>query len=52
MASDTQVLSYCRPDDIVIAVMGVTGVGKSSFIAHLAKDPSTLTVGHSLEACQ
>ncbi len=29
-------LTHTRPDDIVIAVMGVTGVGKSTFIKYFA----------------
>jgi hypothetical protein len=52
--SGWKLISDCfpfRPDDIIIAVMGVTGVGKSSFISLLAKDPSSLVVGHTLEAC-
>jgi predicted GTPase len=38
-----------RPNDAVIGVMGVTGVGKSSFISLFAED---VVVGHSLEACE
>lgn len=37
------------PDDIVIAVMGMTGVGKSTFISYFSDE--TVTIGHTLEAC-
>lgn len=37
-----------RPGDIVIAVMGITGSGKSTFISHFVDG---VTVGHGLEAC-
>lgn len=37
------------PDDIVIAVMGVTGVGKTSFIQELT--PEKLKIGESLSSC-
>lgn len=39
----------CRPKDIVIAVMGVTGVGKSTFISYFSK---TAKVGMGLESCR
>jgi len=35
--------------DIVIAVMGMTGVGKSTFINYFSDEP--VPVGHTLEAC-
>ncbi|KAH7075828.1 P-loop containing nucleoside triphosphate hydrolase protein [Paraphoma chrysanthemicola] len=35
--------------DTVIAVMGITGVGKSTFINHFSDEPTV--VGHGLEAC-
>ncbi|KZM21060.1 uncharacterized protein EKO05_0011164 [Ascochyta rabiei] len=35
--------------DIVIAVMGVTGVGKSTFVNHFSNESAI--VGHGLEAC-
>lgn len=38
----------CRPDDVVIAVMGVTGAGKSTFISLFAKDAQ---IGHGLQSC-
>ncbi|KAK0726143.1 P-loop containing nucleoside triphosphate hydrolase protein [Lasiosphaeris hirsuta] len=41
-------LPSIRPDDIVIAVMGVTGVGKSKFISHLSK---TAEVGDGVKSC-
>jgi signal recognition particle receptor subunit beta len=38
-----------RPDDIIIAVMGITGSGKTTFISHFAdKD---VEIGHGLESC-
>ncbi len=39
----------CRPDDVVIAVMGVTGVGKSTFISHFSK---TAVVGDGVKSCE
>ncbi|KAK0709938.1 P-loop containing nucleoside triphosphate hydrolase protein, partial [Lasiosphaeria miniovina] len=36
------------PDDAVIAVMGLTGVGKSTFISHFC---DTAVVGNDLESC-
>ncbi|KAM0476109.1 hypothetical protein ACHAPX_006526 [Trichoderma viride] len=36
------------PDDVVIAVMGVTGAGKSTFISLFAEDAQ---VGHGLQSC-
>lgn len=39
-----------RPNDVIIAVMGVTGVGKTSFISLFTKED--LLIGHSLEACE
>lgn len=38
-----------RPDDIIIPVMGITGSGKSTFIAHCTGDADT--IGHGLESC-
>ncbi|KAI9722134.1 MAG: hypothetical protein M1828_004948, partial [Chrysothrix sp. TS-e1954] len=35
--------------DIFIAVMGVTGAGKSTFISQLCKEP--IAIGHDLQAC-
>lgn len=38
-----------KPTDIVIAVMGITGSGKTTFVSHYAdKD---LEIGHGLESC-
>jgi putative ribosome biogenesis GTPase RsgA len=34
-----------RADDIIIAVMGPTGVGKSSFINHFALHPAPIGEG-------
>lgn len=39
-----------RPSDVIIAVMGVTGVGKTSFISLFTQED--LLIGHSLEACE
>lgn len=39
-----------RPSDVIIAVMGVTGVGKTSFISLFTEED--LVIGHSLEACK
>jgi signal recognition particle GTPase len=36
-------------NDIVIAVMGVTGAGKTTFISHFAPKART---GHGLESCK
>ncbi|KAH7094262.1 P-loop containing nucleoside triphosphate hydrolase protein [Paraphoma chrysanthemicola] len=38
-----------RPDDVVIAVMGITGSGKTTFINHLSDYP--LSIGHDLNSC-
>src|SRR6202044_2750014 len=38
-----------RSSDVHIAVMGVTGAGKSSFISLLSD--KTVAVGHDLQAC-
>jgi ABC-type transport system involved in cytochrome bd biosynthesis fused ATPase/permease subunit len=38
-----------RPDDIVVAVMGVTGSGKTTFVNHLSDFP--LSIGHGLNSC-
>lgn len=38
-----------RPDDIFIAAMGLTGAGKSTFIADCTGDVGG--VGHGLESC-
>lgn len=38
------------PDDRLIAVMGVTGVGKSSFVQLFTEEP--IGVGHDLESCE
>lgn len=38
-----------RQEDLVIAVMGLTGSGKSTFINYLAGDA---VVGHTLKSCE
>ncbi|KAK3393392.1 hypothetical protein B0H63DRAFT_458124 [Podospora didyma] len=40
-----------RQTDVFIAVMGVTGSGKSTFISMLANDGATVKVGHGLQGC-
>lgn len=42
--------THARPNDVYIAVMGVTGSGKSSFISLCSG--KTVEVGHRLEACE
>lgn len=37
--------------DIFIAIMGVTGAGKSTFISHLALDGVGPQIGNSLASC-
>lgn len=37
-------------DDVIIAVMGITGAGKSSWIQLLSDD--YVQVGHDLTSCQ
>lgn len=39
-----------RPSDVFIAVMGVTGSGKSSFVSMCSG--KRVKIGHSLEACE
>lgn len=39
-----------KKDDVFIAIMGVTGAGKSTFISHCTEQE--VQVGHSLQACQ
>jgi GTP-binding protein EngB required for normal cell division len=41
---------FPRNEDVVIAVMGVTGAGKSTFISQLTKEE--VVVGHSLSSCR
>ncbi|KAF2652458.1 P-loop containing nucleoside triphosphate hydrolase protein [Lophiostoma macrostomum CBS 122681] len=38
-----------QDDDIIIAVMGITGCGKTTFVNHFADSP--LMIGHGLESC-
>ncbi|KAH7925403.1 hypothetical protein BV22DRAFT_440452 [Leucogyrophana mollusca] len=49
METDT-VLRDGRPNDIIIPIMGPTGVGKSSFI-NTAAGGNFTTVGHDLKSC-
>lgn len=46
--SSSQPALNITPKDIVIAVMGITGSGKSTFISHFAEG---VVIGHTLEAC-
>lgn len=43
-------LTRCRKDDIIIAVMGVTGTGKSSFISKLVPKENEIKIGHGLHS--
>lgn len=52
MASDTDDsydIPKIGPNDKFVAIMGMTGVGKSTFVAHLTKNH--VKVGHTLTAC-
>ena len=40
------------PDPILVAVLGVTGAGKTKFINTAAGRPDTLEVGHSIFSCK
>ncbi|KAK1990650.1 P-loop containing nucleoside triphosphate hydrolase protein, partial [Colletotrichum falcatum] len=40
-----------RETDIFLAVFGMTGVGKSSFISHVTTDKSKPEIGHQLDSC-
>jgi ABC-type lipoprotein export system ATPase subunit len=37
-------------DDIIIAIMGVTGAGKSTFISLLSDEK--IEIGHGLQSCE
>ena len=39
------------PDDIVIAVIGTTGAGKSTFIADCTRE-QTPAIGHKMSSCK
>ncbi|RXW15799.1 hypothetical protein EST38_g10056 [Candolleomyces aberdarensis] len=50
--ADTTVESPSSPDkDVLIAVMGLTGSGKSTFINLATQSPNKLQVGHSVQSC-
>lgn len=38
-----------NPDDVFIAITGVTGVGKSTFISKLVGDQ--VVIGHGMDSC-
>ena len=40
-----------RGPDVFIAVMGVTGAGKSSFISLLCDSRTKIDIGHDLQSC-
>jgi len=42
--------NLARPEDIVIAVMGITGSGKTTFINHFSE--KELMIGHGLDSCK
>ncbi|KAF2624831.1 hypothetical protein BU25DRAFT_373726 [Macroventuria anomochaeta] len=39
------------PEDVIIAVMGITGCGKTSFVNLFTDPDQKLVVGHGLESC-
>jgi ABC-type proline/glycine betaine transport system ATPase subunit len=41
---------WSRENDIIIAIMGVTGAGKSTFIALLCDEE--IEIGHGLQSCE
>ncbi len=41
-----------RGSDLVVAVMGVTGAGKSTFISKCVAGPDTPAIGHDIESCR
>lgn len=40
-----------RPEDVIIAVMGITGCGKTTFVNQFTDADHKLVVGHGLESC-
>lgn len=51
MAKYHSMLTFpCRQDDIIIAVMGITGCGKTTFVNLFADQQ--LVVGHTLDSCK
>ena len=49
VSSTEPVVPDIKPEDTVIAVMGLTGVGKSTLISHFS---DTAVVGDDLESCK
>lgn len=47
---ETAKLTLASPEDVVIAVMGITGAGKSTFINHLVDQD--VKIGHELVSCE
>ena len=43
-------ISQLKKDDVVIALMGITGSGKSTFISLLSED--FVQIGHELTSCK
>lgn len=41
-----------QANDVFIALMGVTGSGKSTFISLLTDSGEDIKVGHGLQACE
>ena len=46
-----RVSRHLQQGDIVVAVLGLTGAGKSTFISELSKDEG-IVIGHSLKSCK
>lgn len=49
--SQARLLSLYRSDDIFVAVMGMTGTGKSTFISRITKDHD-ISKGDCLISCK
>ena len=47
---DSTNIRLSSPDDVIIVIMGMTGAGKSSFIAHCTQDKPP-DIGHRLHSC-
>lgn len=40
------------PDDLIVAVMGVTGAGKSTFISHCTSGSQGPVISHGITSCE